>query len=330
MTRVTEDELLASIAAAPRDVALRLVYADWLEEAGDARANVVRLQLETAPLPPDHPDRSAKEAELSRWREGCAADWLGLIEPERAHQLLDPVPRGCSCFRLVNELSEEDLDELADDEEPPTEWLPVDLDNEPQDTECDAWKRLLDLVDRAAEERATQFNPFKALRPEDRCRIVTLPPSIAKLTSVTSLDLYGSHLARLPPEIGALTALGRWTPYTSYRLHWFPYEITRCKNLRGSTVSTRALFGNYKLRYPFPKLGPTAHATNRRCSVCEREFEDHGVHRVWISLVVGSDVLPLLVNACSDACVESLPPTPDGYVKGPHRGGVELVQPERR
>jgi len=295
---------------------------------------LVRLQFETARLPPDHPERSANEAELSRWRKGCAADWLRLIEPERAHQLLDPVPRACSCFRLVDEPTDDEPHETddgeQDDEDAPAEWLPVEFDHEPQDTECSAWKRLLDLVDRAADEGAQQFSPFKALRPEDRHRIVTLPATVAKLTSVISLDLYGSHLVRLPPQIGALSALVRWTPYTSYRLHWFPYEITRCTSLRGSTVSTRALFGNAKFRYPFPKLGPTARATPRRCSVCAREFEDHGAQRVWISLRVATDVLPLLVNACSEACVESLPPTPEGYVAGPHRGGLDLVQPPPR
>lgn len=39
--------------------------------------------------------------------------------------------------------------------------------------------------------------------------------------------LYGSNLVRIPPEIGAMTSLEEFTPYTSYRLHWVPYEITR-------------------------------------------------------------------------------------------------------
>lgn len=51
----------------------------------------------------------------------------------------------------------------------------------------------------------------------------------------------------------------------------FPYELTRCPRLRASVVSTRALYGNFKYRPPFPALR-----------------EPH--------------VLPLLVNACSSAC----------------------------
>ena len=76
-------------------------------------------------------------------------------------------------------------------------------------------------------------------------QIVTLPPSIAKLTRVKHLRLYGSNLVALPPEIGQMTNLEVFTPYTSRRLHWFPYEITRCTALRASTVSTRHLYGNF-------------------------------------------------------------------------------------
>jgi hypothetical protein len=129
-----------------------------------------------------------------------------------------------------------------------------------------------------------------------------------------------------------MTSLRMFTPYTSYRLHWFPYEITRCRELRSSTVSTRALYGNYKHRPPFPRLTPPApreHGPIRPCSVCDQPFEDLQRFRVWISLRVASDVLPLLVNACSAACVERLPAPPEDHVAGPHRGGLELAQPPR-
>jgi hypothetical protein len=48
---------------------------------------------------------------------------------------------------------------------------------------------------------------------------------------------------------------------------------------------------------------------------------------VWISLAVATDVLPLLVNACSAECVAALPPPRSGYVPTPHTGGPDLVQP---
>src|SRR5262249_42657415 len=48
-----EAAFLRSILDDPDDEANRLVYADWLEERGDPRAELVRLQLET--------DRQARE-----------------------------------------------------------------------------------------------------------------------------------------------------------------------------------------------------------------------------------------------------------------------------
>jgi hypothetical protein len=216
----------------------------------------------------------------------------------------------------------------------------VEFHDEPQDTECDAWRTLLDLVEKAAEDgrswlphrrwRSRTFAPLKNMNPVDRDQIVTLPPTIAKLKSVRRLDLYRSYLVRIPPEIGEMTSLTDFDPYTSHRLHWFPYEITRCRKLRHSRVSTRALYGNFKYRPPFPRLETqtcTGGEASSRCSVCDRPFEDMGLHRVWISLGVGTDVLPLLVNACSDECVRRLPRPVEGYVQEPHRGGLEVRQP---
>jgi hypothetical protein len=175
-----------------------------------------------------------------------------------------------------------------------------------------------------------ELAPGAELTAEQWRQIVTLPPTIAKLTKVTSIKLWGNYLVRIPPEIGAMASLRKFEPYTSYRLHWFPYEITRCRQLRDSSVSTRALYGNRKYRPPFPRLAPPTlreRGPTRPCSVCEQPFEDLERFRVWISLRVATDVLPLLVNACSAACVDRLPAPPENYVAGPHRGGLELDQP---
>ncbi|MFJ6378397.1 leucine-rich repeat domain-containing protein [Kitasatospora sp. NPDC092039] len=183
------------------------------------------------------------------------------------------------------------------------------------------------------------------LTAEQRRQVVTLPPAIAGLTSVKHLVLYGSNPVRIPPEIGAMESLEEFTPYTSYRLHWFPYEITRCPNLRLSTVSTRALYGNYKQRPPFPPLSTAATGADgvdledldpgvwgaaaiRTCSVCDQCVEGAALRQVWISLrTSGADVLPLLVNACSTTCIDALPVPADGYVQVPHTGGPNVDQP---
>ena len=137
-----------------------------------------------------------------------------------------------------------------------------------------------------------------------------------------------SSLTRIPPEIGEMSNLEKFSPYTSYRLHWFPYEILRCKNLADSTVSTRALYGNYKYRPPFPKLPQSVSVLAPKCcSVCNGPFGESGPLQRWISLRVATDILPLLVHACSEGCVSNLPTPPDKYINTPHSGGPAIQQP---
>ncbi|MFE7191511.1 leucine-rich repeat domain-containing protein [Kitasatospora sp. NPDC057541] len=213
---------------------------------------------------------------------------------------------------------------------------------EHQDTAAPGWLRLLELVEEAAADGREVFSPLEELTARQRRQVVTLPPTVGRLTAVKHLKLYGSNLVRLPPEIGAMTSLEEFTPYTSHRLHWFPYELTRCTALRRSTVSTRALYGNEKYRPPFPALtaggaglgldglDPGVRGTTavRGCSVCGRSVDGAGLRQVWISLRVATDVLPLLVNACSATCVDALPAPAEGYVPVPHTGGPGLVQPQ--
>ena len=204
---------------------------------------------------------------------------------------------------------------------------------EVQDTECDAWKLLDILVEAAAVNGASDFAPGLEMPPELWSQLVTLPPSIAKLTSVRRLYLYGSHLVRLPPEVGRMSSLVELDIYTSYRLHWLPYEVTRCTKLKLSRASTRALYGNYKYRPPFPRLaGAAAHniPTPDTCSVCNGPCSRETAIPIWISLKVATDVLPLLANACSAECVTRLPTPAPGYVDRPHTGGLRLQQPPSR
>jgi hypothetical protein len=170
------------------------------------------------------------------------------------------------------------------------------------------------------------FWPAKELAPEVWAQIIELPPTISKLTQVTHLRLYGSHLVRMPPEIGDMRSLIELDAYTSYRLHWFPYEVARCRNSR---ISTRALYGNISFRPAFPNLDEEDATvwSIGSCSVCGTPFDGRTAQLAWISFPVGTDVLPLLVRACSERCLERLP-TPWGpYVPHPHRGGTSLMQP---
>ena len=209
------------------------------------------------------------------------------------------------------------------------DWRDLPLHREEQDTSLPAWHRVQQFVDDAIADQRQELSFAHIMAPEDWAQIVTLPASIARLRHVKHLNLYGSSLVRIPPEIGRMESLEVFTPYTSRRLHWFPYEITRCSKLRESTISTRSIYGNFKHRPPFPRLPVDFKEIRpKTCSVCDGDFRTNEVHQVWISLGIATDVLPLLVHACSKACIESLPSAAKGHVSQAHQGGVEVEQPE--
>lgn len=213
----------------------------------------------------------------------------------------------------------------------PKKWLSeLVVHPDQQDRSSPQWQDLLSLIDAAVKDKREVFEPAKDLGNAVWSTIETLPPDIGRLKDVKHLLLYGSNLTWIPPEIGDMTALEEFTPYTSYRLHWFPYEITRCQNLKESTVSTRALYGNIKRRPPFPRLkgNPVDLYRDRAtCSVCQSKPALGQLNQLWLSLWVATDVLPLLVHVCSKACLEQLPHAADGYIERPHKGGLGLKQP---
>lgn len=311
-----QERFLARLAERPDDAELRLVYADWLEQRGEVDASaLLRVQLALSGLWPDHPHWHRAEVEISERRAALEPDWIARVAPE----LDAPPPDGTRSLRSRT----------------------VTLHRTLQDTRCDAWRRLCDRIEEARQTGITSFGPLRELA--DREQIVTLPASIGQLHDVEELILYSSSLVRIPPEIGGMRALRKFVPYTSYALHWFPYTITRCGALQDSSVSTRALYGNFKNRPPFPSLQPAPIPERigaviealwgppvRDCDACGASFEDRGQHRLWISLWVGTDTLPLLANLCSDACAQRLPAPPEGYVPHPHRGGPGLQQPQER
>jgi hypothetical protein len=244
---------------------------------------------------------------------------------------LTPNPVRCyaSCHCLDAQYEPDEMgDEDAGEKVVRLEWQELSFHTEVQDETSDAWKSLEAYIAKIREEGSDELNPMQGIGPEKWEQIVTLPKSIGTLKSVKFLSLYGSHLVRIPPEIGEMTALEEFDPYTSRCLHWLPYEITRCKRLTRSRVSTRCLFGNYKYRPPFPKLPQISPVlAPASCSICGRPFSEAQIYQAWISLRVATDVLPLLVHACSEKCIEGLPKPASGYVQRAHLGGLELEQP---
>jgi uncharacterized protein (TIGR02996 family) len=304
---MSEAALLDAIRAAPCDRVAREVYADWLEDRGDRRAACLRAHLAVIEVSPDHPVRWDREDVLGRARVGLDAEWLAIVDPR------PPLARSCDCFEMHGRSKKGD-----------PRWRDASLHDAIQDTTSDAWKWICDQIETGIEKNETELD-FRGVQ------VVTLPRSIGRMTTLRRLELYGSYIARLPRELGLLPELTKLDPYTSYNLHYYPYELARAPELRTTRVSTRALYGNFKFRPPFPLLAPHEEPMPPRpCSVCDAVFDDRGQHRYWISRRVGTDVLPLLINACSAACLANALPASEGYVATPHRGGPSVEQPAAR
>lgn len=203
------------------------------------------------------------------------------------------------------------------------------LHTETQDTSAPGWAALLELVENDSSRNASVFEPSAVIPSDQWSGVITLPREIETLSAIKQMRFYGSHLRRLPPEIGRLSSLEYLDIYTSYSLHWLPYEVTRCSQLRESRMSTRALYGNIKTRLPFPRLaGSIATLAPETCSVCDRPFGDHGVQVFWTTQRIGTDTVPLLVHSCSPACTASIPDAPEEYHSRPHKGGGGVGMPD--
>lgn len=197
---------------------------------------------------------------------------------------------------------------------------------EAQDESMEGWSQLKHLV--AQETQSSVFEPSAHIQWAAWMRVITLPKEITSLQSVREVRLYGSHLRRLPPEVGTLSQLEDLDIYTSYSLHWLPYEVMRCRNLRRSRMSTRTLYGNMNTRLPFPRLSePIDTLMPTTCSVCNLGFEGRAPQLFWTTQRVGTDYVPLLIHSCSNACTKSVPASPKGFFQAPHKGGRGVGMP---
>src|SRR5262249_17492289 len=103
-----EAAFLAAIAEAPDDRATRLVYADWLEERGDPRAELVRIEEERRAVPP-YSDRywSLGPRRLAL-RAVCDPAWLAALGYDLGPLVFrDGVPDGWrERWRLIRAFTE--------------------------------------------------------------------------------------------------------------------------------------------------------------------------------------------------------------------------------
>ena len=70
------------------------------------------------------------------------------------------------------------------------------IDNDVQDRNCMAWKKLCEYVDIVDRENRDEFSPLEFLGEELYSQIHTLPETIFKLKNVRKMWLYGSKLKK--------------------------------------------------------------------------------------------------------------------------------------
>src|SRR5262245_7004150 len=79
---------IQAILTAPDDGAVRLVYADWLEERGDVRAEFIRLQAEMDLLPPYTDAYIDRKRRREAIRQRIDAEWLTAMGYRPRHRPL--------------------------------------------------------------------------------------------------------------------------------------------------------------------------------------------------------------------------------------------------
>ncbi|MGF1583365.1 MAG: TIGR02996 domain-containing protein [Gemmataceae bacterium] len=74
-----EQRFLDGILENPTNTALRLIYADWLEEQGDPRAEFLRVQVQRNECT-DKSERRALKHRLQKLRKNIVDDWLAVVD----------------------------------------------------------------------------------------------------------------------------------------------------------------------------------------------------------------------------------------------------------
>jgi len=247
--------------------------------------------------------------------------------------------RNCGCFnefyQHVESLENTDVETEQEFDRLMNEtyfWRPNHFHVESQSITERAWDVVCEIIYDAEQKDILELNLNQLMDKEDYYALNTLPVTIGSLKALKKLGIYGSNISWIPKEISGCENLQEFTPYQSHRLHWLPYEIKKCENLTESTISTRALYGNYKTRSPFPDLKEDKwlwSENNELCSVCDEQSVS--LQQYWISEKVATDIVPLLVSVCSVTCLSKVGDyVIEDYVPYPHQGGLTVHQPPIR
>src|SRR5689334_19888781 len=104
----TEQSFLDAIKSQPEDRAVPLVYADWLEERGDPRGELIRVEEEMRSLP-IYSDRYWElKPRRNALQAGCEAKWLQQLRYGTDYEpVFREIPDGWKeRWRLLREFTE--------------------------------------------------------------------------------------------------------------------------------------------------------------------------------------------------------------------------------
>src|SRR5688572_1419318 len=72
-----EHPFVQEVRARPHEDTPRLIFADYLEEAGDPRGELIRVQVQLARLDPGDPERRSLEIREDELLREHAEEWVG-------------------------------------------------------------------------------------------------------------------------------------------------------------------------------------------------------------------------------------------------------------
>jgi uncharacterized protein (TIGR02996 family) len=104
----TEQSFLDAIKSQPEDGAVWLVYADWLEERGDPRGELIRIEEEMRSLPAYSDRYWGLKPRRNALRQGCDKEWLQRLKYGTDYEpVFCEVPDGWKeRWRLLREFTE--------------------------------------------------------------------------------------------------------------------------------------------------------------------------------------------------------------------------------
>ena len=84
-----EEGFIRTILAAPRDVSVMLIYADWLEDRGDSRCEYLRLLAICKGLPEDDPKAEEVGERLQELQNHLDLQWVAFMNRGRTRYQSD-------------------------------------------------------------------------------------------------------------------------------------------------------------------------------------------------------------------------------------------------